>query len=804
MADGSVAIKVHLDDSEASKQVVALQHKIEKLQDSLNDNQSKHNAISDQMEQAQADIEETRRHLQDALDDYHNYQAGGGGDITDITRRMDDAASTLEKQEAEYNKLEEKDKAILDKIEQQNKELEYQQRLLGMQQKTDIEKGQAAKEKEAQAQSTKLKGTIKGIAKSIIGIASLAGAFKYIKSAVSDASGTLAKYDSETKKNVNDLKNSLNAMRGAIGTAFAPIVNVVVPYLVQLINWLTKAGNALGNFLAILAGKSSYYKAVAKNLDNVSKSAGSATKSLLGIDELNKLDSGGSGSSDSYGLEKTETEMPEWLESLDLTKITSAVEKLKESFTGLMDEIGKVFSWLYDNVLMPIVSWAIESALPAVFNLIATALDTLTIVIQNLEPYGKWLVENLLAPIASFVGDLFVKFLEDVTEWLGKINDLLSGETTFSDFINSLDGKDIILTSIATAIGLVVAAIGAWNIVQAVLNGVLGVFSGILTFLAANPVVLLVAALAAIVAGIILVMKHFEEILDFLDDLTDRFNTFVEFIENGISDLSNTIVSWLTDNLGIVGEMLSAGIATFTTIIQTIVGVVSTVFNAVLAVIKTIVAAIGAIASGDWKTACNSIKEAWSSVWEGIKSTTRGIINTLLANVETMVNGVITGINKILSGASSALSFLTGGSISLQLNYVTLPRLAKGGIVDAATPFIAGEAGKEAVIPLENNMEWVTVVADGILDRLMDSSKLSQLASAFVNLPEMATGSVVPPRVTIESDGGIADLINELRSFRDSMSDSGGEIINKLYLDGKQIADSVTKYQRQTARAMGG
>lgn len=49
---------------------------------------------------------------------------------------------------------------------------------------------------------------------------------------------------------------------------------------------------------------------------------------------------------------------------------------------------------------------------------------------------------------------------------------------------------------------------------------------------------------------------------------------------------------------------------------------------------------------------------------------------------------------------------------------VSLPRLAKGAILTRPTPVIAGEAGKEAVIPLENNTEGLEMIAEMISQKL--------------------------------------------------------------------------------------
>jgi hypothetical protein len=52
------------------------------------------------------------------------------------------------------------------------------------------------------------------------------------------------------------------------------------------------------------------------------------------------------------------------------------------------------------------------------------------------------------------------------------------------------------------------------------------------------------------------------------------------------------------------------------------------------------------------------------------------------------------------------------------INVPEIPLLAKGGIVDSATLAVIGERGKEAVLPLENNTEWMTKLANMLYQRL--------------------------------------------------------------------------------------
>lgn len=110
-----------------------------------------------------------------------------------------------------------------------------------------------------------------------------------------------------------------------------------------------------------------------------------------------------------------------------------------------------------------------------------------------------------------------------------------------------------------------------------------------------------------------------------------------------------------------------------------------------------------------------NMKDAVASVFEGMWTAIKGKINSILGGMETMVNGVIDGINGLLEGieevANAAGELLGFDPVSIQLSTVSLPRLARGGIVTQPTVAEIGEDGAEAVIPLENNTQWIQKVS---------------------------------------------------------------------------------------------
>ena len=116
----------------------------------------------------------------------------------------------------------------------------------------------------------------------------------------------------------------------------------------------------------------------------------------------------------------------------------------------------------------------------------------------------------------------------------------------------------------------------------------------------------------------------------------------------------------------------------------------------------------------------------FEDMWEGLK----GIINGILAGVETVVNGFVAAINWVIDGLNK-ISFdvpdwvpgIGGKTIGFNIKHVaevSLPRLEKGGLVNAGQLFIANEAGPELVgqygnkSAVMNNEQIVRSVSDGV------------------------------------------------------------------------------------------
>lgn len=129
--------------------------------------------------------------------------------------------------------------------------------------------------------------------------------------------------------------------------------------------------------------------------------------------------------------------------------------------------------------------------------------------------------------------------------------------------------------------------------------------------------------------------------------------------------------------------------------------------------VKNAFTGLGTFFSGIWNTIKNSFTSIGTKIGDAIGGAFKKAINAVLSTVERNLNVVPDAINNMLS----TINQLPGVNIST-IGRVSLPRLAKGAIVDRATIAEVGEAGKEAIIPLENNKQGLREIAS-LLQREM-------------------------------------------------------------------------------------
>ena len=256
----------------------------------------------------------------------------------------------------------------------------------------------------------------------------------------------------------------------------------------------------------------------------------------------------------------------------------------------------------------------------------------------------------------------------------------------------------------------------SWTNFVEVLEGIslamvgIGVMVGVLT---GNWIPLVMGLIALIVTEIV---KHWDEIKNVLGAVgTWIYDYVIMPVWNVISAIIDNIVSGIKLTISIIDGIFTALISVLIAPFQTMWETVKSVFNGVKQMFQGLVKIIKSLFSGDIK-----------GVLEGFKTFLGGFVNVIWSILKAPINYLIKGINALIRGVNK-IKFdvpdwvpVIGGQ-RWGFNLPSIPELAKGGVISQPTQAIIGEAGKEAVLPLENNMEWLDLLANKLATKINSS-----------------------------------------------------------------------------------
>lgn len=247
-----------------------------------------------------------------------------------------------------------------------------------------------------------------------------------------------------------------------------------------------------------------------------------------------------------------------------------------------------------------------------------------------------------------------------------------------------------ILMAVSTAMKVVTAAQAALNIVMA-----------------ANPLGLILTALAAIIAALTyfftqteLGKQIFQGFLDFMSGVFSAIGTAIGAVGQFFADLWNNIATGAQAAWEGIKNAFGAVASWF-----------GSVFKAAWEGVKAVFSTGGKIFAGIVDGIVKAFKAVVNAIIKGL--------NGVIAIPFNAINGILQGIHNI--NILGAKPFEWVGTIGVP----QIPLLAQGGYADGASQAVIGEAGKEVVLPLENNTDnWSGLLASALAEKFNEEDKV--------------------------------------------------------------------------------
>lgn len=324
------------------------------------------------------------------------------------------------------------------------------------------------------------------------------------------------------------------------------------------------------------------------------------------------------------------------------------------------------------------------------------------------------ILKSQLEELAISFGELLMPAIRTIVGWIQQ----------FVDWLNGMDEgtKKVIMTvallaaalgPVLIVIGKVISAVGTIMTIvpkiAGVINVVKGAFAALNATMLANPIFLIIAAIAALIAAFIYLWNNCEGFRQFWIDLWENIKAVAvavwtaisefftaaweaiklaaETVWNGIRDffsglwegiqlIFTTVVTAISTFLSLAWTAIQTTVTTVFTAISTFF---STIWNGILTIVTTIVTAISTFLTTAWNTIkttittvltaiqtvfttvwnaiktvittiVNGIKNTISTVWNSIKSTVSSVVNAIKNTVSNVFNSMWNGIKSTISG----------------------------------------------------------------------------------------------------------------------------------------------------------
>ena len=562
-----------------------------------------------------------------------------------------------------------------------------------------------------------------------------------------------AEPNSPLTKQLNDLKATLTQLKNSFAIAFAPIVSAAIPYIKQLVSWLTNAINAMAQFIAALTGAKTYTRALkgatgatdanTKATKKNNKAKEEQNKQLGKFDELNVISEQKQNDDEENDDTAKGGGAGVQFETLPVEqKFKDLIDKLKEMWAkGDFSELGKSLGEKLKTALYNIDWNPIKEAARRIGSSIATFINGFVEVPNLGHDIGMTIAEGLNTVVelvqgfldnfhAMSVGDFFGEMVNGFianTNWegIGKaISDFVSEVIELvSQFVITVDWGGVL-----DAIGKMIAGID-WKR----LAGDLGLAILALSKLFTDLFFGLISSLS-IVLGDIFRDLGLDSIAGFFEGLADTMKKCREKIREIFQEVVDAIKDWLgihspSTVFADIGKNLILGLIQG---IQSIIERVKQIFTNLWTSIKTTctnawnnIKSLVTTKITQLKTSItnigNNIKTSWTNIWNNIKTSVSNVVTNMVNSIKQKLGVLIDAFNKIKDGWNNIKDSIGNGidGVKASVSSIKIPGHATGQVIPpSASEYLAilGDNNKETEV-----VSPLSTMRQAMLEALRDS-----------------------------------------------------------------------------------
>ena len=402
------------------------------------------------------------------------------------------------------------------------------------------------------------------------------------------------------------------------------------------------------------------------------------------------------------------------------------------------------------------------------------------------------ILKSALEGLAISFGELLMPAIKQIVGWVQKFVDWLNGLSegtkktvvTIALLAAALGPVLIVIGKVISAVGTIMTVVPK---IAGVINTVKGAFAALNTTMLANPIVLIIAAIAALVAAFIYLWNNCDGFRQFWIDLWENVKQVAITVWNAIKEFFSQVWEAIKTIFSTVFEVIKTLVTTYfnlyKTIIETVFNVIKTVittiweaikgvFTTVFNVIKTLVATYFNIYKTIIQTVLTIIQTVITTVWNTIKT----VITTVLNAIKTIFSTVWNAIKTIISAVVGAIKgLITGNFTAVKNSITTIMNTIKSTI---STIWNTIKSTISTVLGAIKGA--VTSVFSGIVNAVKSAmvNVLNAVKSGFANVKNHITG-LASQAFTWGRDL-VMGIVNGIRSCIGAVADAASSVASKI------------------------